>query len=124
MSFGNPLLLLTLLMLPIAAAVYLWLERRPARYALTYTNVDVLAPVVRGRSWRRYVAPLLALARARRALRRGRAAAPHDARPLRPGDGRARHRRLGLDARDRREAEPSRRRAGGDPEFLKRCRRT
>ena len=61
MSFGNPLLLLTLLVLPVAAAVYLWLERRPSRYALTYTNVDVLATVVRGRSLRRYVAPLLAL---------------------------------------------------------------
>ena len=61
MSFGNPLLLLTLLVLPVAVAVYLWLERRPAKYALTYTNVDVLAQVVRGRSWRRYVAPVLAL---------------------------------------------------------------
>jgi len=61
MSFSNPLLLLTLLVLPVAAAVYLWLERRPAKYAMTYTNIDVLAQVARRRSVRRYIAPLLAL---------------------------------------------------------------
>jgi Ca-activated chloride channel homolog len=61
MSFGNPLMLLTLLMLPVAVAVYLWLERRRTRYAMTFTNVDVLASVVRGRSLRRYVPPALAL---------------------------------------------------------------
>ena len=61
MSFGHPLLLLTLLLLPIAALVYLWLERRPAKYAMTFTNMDVLASVARGRSWRRYIPPALAL---------------------------------------------------------------
>ena len=61
MSFGHPLLLLTLLLLPIAALVYLWLERRPAKYAMTFTNMDVLAAVTRGRSLRRYIPPALAL---------------------------------------------------------------
>jgi Ca-activated chloride channel family protein len=61
MSFGHPLLLLTLLLLPIAALVYLWLERRPAKYAMTFTNMDVLAAVAGGRSLRRYVPPALAL---------------------------------------------------------------
>jgi Ca-activated chloride channel homolog len=61
MSFGHPLLLLTLLLLPIAALVYLWLERRPAKYAMTFTNMDVLASVAGGRSWRRYIPPALAL---------------------------------------------------------------
>jgi Ca-activated chloride channel family protein len=61
MSFGHPLLLLTLLLLPIAALVYLWLERRPAKYAMTFTNMDVLASVASGRSLRRYVPPALAL---------------------------------------------------------------
>jgi Ca-activated chloride channel homolog len=61
MSFGHPLLLLTLLVLPIAVAVYRWLERRRAKYAMTFTNVDVLASVVGGRSLRRYIPPLLAL---------------------------------------------------------------
>jgi Ca-activated chloride channel family protein len=61
MSFGHPYLLLTLLVIPVAALVYLYLERRPVRYALTFTNLDVLASVVGGRSWRRYVPPAVAL---------------------------------------------------------------
>jgi len=60
-SFGHPLLLLTLLVLPLAAAVYFWLERRPAKYTMTFTNMDVLASVAAGRSYRRYVPPALAL---------------------------------------------------------------
>jgi Ca-activated chloride channel homolog len=59
MSFGHPLLLLTLLVLPVAAAVYLYFERRPMRYAMTFTNLDVLASVAGGRSLRRYVPPVL-----------------------------------------------------------------
>ena len=35
--------------------------RRRMRYAIHYTNVDVLASVVSGRSWRRYVPPMLFL---------------------------------------------------------------
>jgi Ca-activated chloride channel homolog len=61
MSFGHPLLLLTLLVLPLAVAVYLWLERRPAKYTMTFTNMEVLASVSGGRSVRRYVPPALAL---------------------------------------------------------------
>ena len=61
MTFGHPLLLLTLLLVPAAAIDYLLLQRRPARYALTFTNLDVLASVASGRSWRRYVPPALAL---------------------------------------------------------------
>ena len=55
MSFKSPWLLLGLLVL--AAAVGLWLlaERRRMRYAVRYTNVDVLATVVSGRSWLRLV---------------------------------------------------------------------
>lgn len=61
MSLGHPLLLLTLLVLPALAAVYLWLQRRPPKYAMAYTNVDLLVAVSRGQSWRRYVPPALAL---------------------------------------------------------------
>jgi Ca-activated chloride channel family protein len=61
MSFDRPLLLLTLLVVPIAVAVYLLAERRRMRYAISYTNLDVLASVVGGRSLRRYVAPVLFL---------------------------------------------------------------
>jgi Ca-activated chloride channel homolog len=61
MSFGHPLLLLVLLALPLLAAAYLYLERRPPRYAMTYPNVDLLIALSRGRQVRRYVPPVLAL---------------------------------------------------------------
>jgi Ca-activated chloride channel homolog len=65
MSFARPLLLLTLLVIPAAFALYLLVERRRARYAVRYTNLDLLASVSRGVPWHRYVPPsifLLALA--------------------------------------------------------------
>jgi Ca-activated chloride channel family protein len=61
MSFDRPLLLLALLVVPLAVAVYLLAERRRMRYAITYTNLEVLASVVGGRSLRRYVPPALFL---------------------------------------------------------------
>ena len=113
MSFGHPLLLLTLLVLPLAVLAYVLLERRRARYAVTFTNIDVLASVAGGPSPRRYVPPALFLARARAAVRRARPSAPVDARRLGQGDGHPRRRRLRLDARDGREADAPRRGAGG-----------
>ncbi len=67
MTFSHPLLLLTLLVIPAGLALYrLIVARRRMRYAVRYTNVDVLAAVVAaGRPWRRWVAAgafLLALA--------------------------------------------------------------
>jgi Ca-activated chloride channel family protein len=66
MSFGSPLLLLTLLVIPLVVGLYLLAQRRRARYAVTFTNMDVLASVVgRSRPWRRWLAAtafLLALA--------------------------------------------------------------
>jgi len=61
MSFERPLLLLTLLVVPAAAALYLLAERRRMRYAIRFTNLEVLAGVVGGRAWRRYVPPGLFL---------------------------------------------------------------
>jgi Ca-activated chloride channel family protein len=62
MSFAHPLLLLALLALPLAVVGYLLAERRRMRYALRFTNLDLLASVAGGgRSWRRYVPPALAL---------------------------------------------------------------
>jgi Ca-activated chloride channel family protein len=64
-SFGQPLLLATLAAIPLCVALYLLAERRRMRYAVRYTNVDVLASVAGGRQWRRLVPPavfLLALA--------------------------------------------------------------
>ena len=55
MSFQSPWMLLGLLVLAAFVGIWLWLERRPARYAVRYTNLDVLASVVSGRSWLRYV---------------------------------------------------------------------
>jgi Ca-activated chloride channel homolog len=61
MSFGHPLLLLTLLVVPATILALRLAERRRMRYAVKYTNVDVLAALVAGRPWRRYVPTSLAL---------------------------------------------------------------
>ncbi len=61
MTFAHPLLLLTLLAVPVAVGLYLLAERRRMRYAIRFTNVDVLAGVLRGRVWRQYVPPALFL---------------------------------------------------------------
>jgi len=61
MTFERPFLLLTLLLIPLALALYVLAERRRMRYAIRFTNVDVLAGVVRGRIWRQYVPPVLFL---------------------------------------------------------------
>lgn len=55
MSVQSPLLLLTLLVVPAALALYLLAERRQMRYAVRFTNLDVLAQVAGGRAWRRYL---------------------------------------------------------------------
>jgi len=67
MTFGHPLLLLTLLAIPAALLAYrLVTRRRRMRYAVRFTNVDVLAAVVAAqRPWRRWAVTgvfLLALA--------------------------------------------------------------
>lgn len=55
MSFATPLLLLALLTLPAIVVGYRWLQRRPSRYTVRYTNLEVLASVVETtRSWRRH----------------------------------------------------------------------
>ena len=59
MSFERPLLLLSLLVVALAVGVWILAERRRARYAVRYTNLEVLATVVERREWRRYVPPIL-----------------------------------------------------------------
>ena len=61
MSFDRPILLLSLLVVPLAIGAYLLAERRRMRYAVTFTNLDVLASVVGKRSARRFVPPALFL---------------------------------------------------------------
>jgi len=60
-TFGSPLMLITLLLVPLAIGMYVLAQRRRMRYAVRYTNVDVLASVVGGRSWRRVVPPIVFL---------------------------------------------------------------
>ena len=59
MTFGHPLLLLTLLVLPLVWLGRLLAERRRMRYAVRFTNVEVLAGVAGTRSRLRFVAPVL-----------------------------------------------------------------
>jgi Ca-activated chloride channel family protein len=55
LSFASPLLLAGLLLLPLLVLGYRYLQRRPNRYAVRYTNLDVLATIVDStRSWRRH----------------------------------------------------------------------
>jgi Ca-activated chloride channel homolog len=54
-SFERPLLLLTLLVVPLAVGLYVLTERRRMRYAIRFTNLDVLAGVAGGRYRRRFV---------------------------------------------------------------------
>src|SRR5713101_6517171 len=57
MNFGHPLLLLTLLVIPAGLGLYRLASRRRMRYAVRYTNVDVLAAVIESeRPWRRWIA--------------------------------------------------------------------
>lgn len=62
MSFGQPLLLLLVLVVPAALVAYRLNERRRARFAVRYTNVAVLATVAAsGRPWRRWLTVALLL---------------------------------------------------------------
>jgi len=60
-TFERPLLLLTLLVIPAAVGLYLLAERRRMRYAIRFTNLDVLAGVLGGRLWRQYIPLVLFL---------------------------------------------------------------
>ena len=61
-SFKSPWFLLGLLLLALAVGIWLLSDRRRARYPVSYTNLDVLATVVSGRLWFRYVPAFLFLA--------------------------------------------------------------
>ena len=78
MSFASPYFLIALLLVPLVLGLAIWFDRRRARYAVAFTNLDLLASVVakRRRPWRRWIPLalfLLALAAASTALARPRA---------------------------------------------------
>ena len=64
MTFQAPLLLGLLAVVPLVAAVYALQQRRARKFAVRYTNVDLLIAVA-GRSWTRHLPAVLALLRGR-----------------------------------------------------------
>ncbi len=62
MSFDYPVALLALAFVPLSAMIYIAAQRRRRRFAVRFTNVDLLADVVTATpSWRRHIPPLLFL---------------------------------------------------------------
>jgi Ca-activated chloride channel homolog len=76
-SFGSPFLLLLLLIVPAAALLAVWFDRRRSRYAVAFTNLELLAAVAPKRRppwrWLPLALFLLALAFASAAIARPRA---------------------------------------------------
>jgi Ca-activated chloride channel family protein len=62
MTFADPILLVGLLVVPLALVAYRLVQRRRSRYAVRFTNVDLLGNLVpRTPAWRRHVPPALYL---------------------------------------------------------------
>jgi len=63
MSFAWPAALLSLALIPLLVLAYALIQRRRVKYAMRFTNLDLLANVVdRSPGWRRHLPPVFALA--------------------------------------------------------------
>src|SRR5688500_13268349 len=63
MSFAAPLFLLFFLAIPLAVVLYAWRQARRQRYAVRFTNLELLANVASDTpGWRRHIPPVLMLA--------------------------------------------------------------
>jgi Ca-activated chloride channel family protein len=63
MSFAWPVALAGLAVIPLALVAYVFVQRRRSRYAMRFTNLDLLANVVDASPrWRRHVPPAVFLA--------------------------------------------------------------
>lgn len=63
MSFAWPAALLSLALIPVLVIAYRLIQRRRVKYAMRFTNLDLLANVVdRSPGWRRHLPPVFALA--------------------------------------------------------------
>ena len=115
-SFAWPLALLSLLLVPLAIAGYVALERRRHRQAALFASPALVPnldrPAARLAATRR---PRARARRARAARDRARPPAREGLGEARGGDGRPRDRHVPLDGRDGRQAEPARGRAEGGP---------
>ena len=60
MNFLAPQMLLGLLLVPVAIGFYLWAQRRRSKYAVRFTNLDLLANLTPRRpAWRRHLPSIL-----------------------------------------------------------------
>ena len=67
MSFAWPFMLLSLALIPLLVLAYALVQRRRVKYAMRFTNLDLLANVVdRSPGWRRHLPPVFALLRSPR----------------------------------------------------------
>ena len=93
-----------LALVPLALVAYVVAQRRRRRFAVRYTNVDVLASVAARVGWTRHIPALLALLALVALLIALGAAGAHGGGRAAAGDGGDGHRHLGLDVRQRRQA--------------------